>query len=97
MALIFAGEHGVGIGKRVSEVLEDFHRSADALPQMYLRSELGDGTIAVMKTLKNALDPHGIMNPGKVSDSPVAQVAELTGRHAAVPRLDYIDCPYNLT
>jgi FAD/FMN-containing dehydrogenase len=35
--------------------------------QIYLRSELGDGTIAVMKTLKNALDPRGIMNPGKVS------------------------------
>lgn len=35
---------------------------------MYLRKELGDGTIRVMKTLKNALDPRGIMNPGKVSD-----------------------------
>lgn len=34
--------------------------------QMYLRSELGDGTLAVMMTLKNALDPNGIMNPGKV-------------------------------
>jgi len=33
---------------------------------MYLRSELGDGTIGVMKTLKTALDPRGIMNPGKV-------------------------------
>jgi hypothetical protein len=33
---------------------------------MYLRKELGDGTIEVMKTLKDALDPHGIMNPGKV-------------------------------
>lgn len=66
------------------------HDGADALQQMYLRSELGDGTIAVMKTLKNALDPHGIMNPGKVSDSPVAQVAELTWCLVAVPRLDYI-------
>jgi D-lactate dehydrogenase (cytochrome) len=34
---------------------------------MYLRNELGDGTLKVMKTLKNALDPRGIMNPGKVS------------------------------
>lgn len=34
---------------------------------MYLRSELGDGTLKVMKTLKDALDPKGIMNPGKVS------------------------------
>ena len=35
--------------------------------KMYLRDELGDGTIEVMKTLKDALDPRGIMNPGKVS------------------------------
>ena len=34
--------------------------------QMFLRKELGDGTVEVMKTLKDALDPHGIMNPGKV-------------------------------
>lgn len=34
---------------------------------MYLKSELGEGTLRVMKTLKNALDPRGIMNPGKVS------------------------------
>lgn len=34
--------------------------------QMYLRKELGDGTLGVMKTLKIALDPKGIMNPGKV-------------------------------
>lgn len=34
--------------------------------RMYLRSELGDGTLAVMKTLKKALDPRGIMNPGKL-------------------------------
>jgi hypothetical protein len=66
---------------------------ADALLQMYLRSELGDGTIAVMKTLKDALDPHGIMNPGKVRVSPIAQVAELIRCLVAVPRLDYIDPP----
>jgi len=34
---------------------------------MYLKSELGEGTLGVMKTLKNALDPRGIMNPGKAS------------------------------
>ncbi|KAL7423822.1 D-lactate ferricytochrome c oxidoreductase [Cryptotrichosporon argae] len=32
----------------------------------FLRAELGDGTIGVMKTLKDALDPKGIMNPGKL-------------------------------
>ena len=38
-------------------------------PQQYLRQELGDGTINIMKMLKNTLDPRGIMNPGKVGFS----------------------------
>jgi D-lactate dehydrogenase (cytochrome) len=32
----------------------------------YLISELGEGTVGLMKTVKNAIDPLGIMNPGKV-------------------------------
>ncbi|KAI8081570.1 uncharacterized protein BX664DRAFT_366861 [Halteromyces radiatus] len=32
----------------------------------YLRSELGDTTVDMMATIKYALDPKGIMNPGKV-------------------------------
>ena len=32
----------------------------------YLRAELGDNTIDLMWTIKNAIDPKGIMNPGKV-------------------------------
>ena len=28
--------------------------------------ELGAGTVALMKTIKRAIDPLGIMNPGKV-------------------------------
>lgn len=59
------GEHGVGIGKRVCKVLSSMS-NADVRQQMYLRKELGDGTLGVMKTLKKALDPRGIMNPGKV-------------------------------
>ena len=31
----------------------------------YLEKELGEG-IQVMRQLKNALDPHNVMNPGKV-------------------------------
>lgn len=32
----------------------------------YLRRELGGGAVDVMATLKRALDPNDIMNPGKV-------------------------------
>ncbi|CDS12666.1 hypothetical protein LRAMOSA04852 [Lichtheimia ramosa] len=32
----------------------------------YLRAELGDNTVDLMWTIKNAVDPKGIMNPGKV-------------------------------
>ena len=30
--------------------------------------EHGDGAIEVMQTIKAALDPHNIMNPGKIVD-----------------------------
>ncbi len=32
----------------------------------FLREEAGDGAIAVMRAIKQALDPLGIMNPGKI-------------------------------
>ena len=32
----------------------------------FLESEAGDGAVAMMRTLKRALDPLNIMNPGKV-------------------------------
>lgn len=42
--------------------------------------ELGEGTVALMKTIKRAIDPLGIMNPGKVCTVPsiaILNVAEL--------------------
>ncbi|KAJ9112235.1 hypothetical protein QFC22_006319 [Naganishia vaughanmartiniae] len=32
----------------------------------YLKKELGEGTVALMKLIKNTIDPKGIMNPGKL-------------------------------
>ena len=29
----------------------------------------GDGSVAVMRSIKAAIDPHGLMNPGKVFDA----------------------------
>ena len=35
----------------------------------YLNEELGEGTVELMKTVKRAIDPLGLFNPGKVSIS----------------------------
>jgi len=32
----------------------------------FLVEELGEGTVGLMKTIKRAIDPLGIMNPGKL-------------------------------
>jgi D-lactate dehydrogenase (cytochrome) len=34
--------------------------------RQYLEPELGKGTVDLMRTIKKALDPNDIMNPGKV-------------------------------
>jgi D-lactate dehydrogenase (cytochrome) len=34
--------------------------------QDFLRAESGEGAISFMRTIKHALDPHNIMNPGKI-------------------------------
>jgi hypothetical protein len=33
----------------------------------FLTQELGEGTVELMKTIKRAVDPRGLLNPGKVS------------------------------
>ena len=33
-----------------------------------LRAQLGDGSYALLKTVKHALDPEGLLNPGKIFD-----------------------------
>ena len=38
--------------------------------QPYLQLELGPETIALMRRLKQAFDPHGILNPGKIFPPP---------------------------
>jgi len=34
----------------------------------YLYEELGQGTVELMKTIKRAIDPLGLFNPGKVGN-----------------------------
>lgn len=42
----------------------------------YLRKELGDDTIGVMKSIKASLDPLWLMNPGKIMDVPIHEKGE---------------------
>lgn len=35
----------------------------------YLYSELGEGTVELMRSIKKTIDPLGLFNPGKVSAS----------------------------
>lgn len=37
----------------------------------YLNEELGEGTVRLMKTVKNAIDPHNLMNPTKLYPDPL--------------------------
>jgi len=32
----------------------------------FLLTETGEGAVDMMRTIKRALDPHNIMNPGKI-------------------------------
>ena len=34
--------------------------------KQFLVDELGDGTVELMRTIKKAIDPHNLFNPGKV-------------------------------
>lgn len=46
----------------------------------YLYQELGAGTIELMKTIKSAIDPHWLFNPGKLYPDPPGEAQEGQGR-----------------
>jgi D-lactate dehydrogenase (cytochrome) len=39
------------------------------MKRKYMRAEHGDAAIRLMQALKDAVDPHSIMNPGKLLPS----------------------------
>ena len=47
----------------------------------YLEDELGIGTVELMKTIKRAIDPLGLFNPGKVFGSSQLLSPDLTAYH----------------
>lgn len=44
----------------------------------FLGIELSDDVVALMRRVKHAFDPHGILNPGKIFPEPVPPPAQLT-------------------
>jgi D-lactate dehydrogenase (cytochrome) len=46
-----------------------------------LRKEVGDDTLMVMQSIKQAMDPHWIMNPGKIFDVPFVKTKALITFH----------------
>src|SRR5687767_8471527 len=54
--------------RRVLSLVSNPKPSSCCLLQKYLSEELGPEAVALMRTIKRAVDPHGIMNPGKVID-----------------------------
>lgn len=51
----------------------------------YLVEELGEDTVELMKTVKNAIDPLNLFNPGKVRDS-ISNCSDGVDCVAVVPR-----------
>ena len=49
-----------------SSLTFSFSRSRRLTKRKYLRSELGEGTLQLIRTVKRALDPLNLLNPGKV-------------------------------
>lgn len=47
-----------------------------------LLQEVGEDTLGVMKSIKQSLDPHWLLNPGKIFDTPdqINNVRSLPGK-----------------
>jgi D-lactate dehydrogenase (cytochrome) len=69
-----SGEHGVGIGEEARAPMRAHSFSAASPAECnafagkreYVVKELGADTVDAMRAIKLALDPQGLLNPGKV-------------------------------
>lgn len=67
-------QHCADVSKEIFEAVRRFGGSVSAehgvglLKKPYLRCSRSEEEIAVMRTIKQAFDPNGVMNPGKIFD-----------------------------
>ena len=70
--MAFIAQHEVGVNKMVYGVVHELHGSISAehglgqLKRLTIRDYKEPLELELMRTIKQALDPHGLMNPGKV-------------------------------
>jgi glycolate oxidase len=51
----------------------------------YLRQQLGDASYTLLRMIKQTLDPHGLLNPGKIFDPADAPAILFESRPAGIP------------
>jgi glycolate oxidase len=71
-----SGLHDMGVAVRLGGTLSGEH-GVGSLKRAFLEQDLGPLYIEVMASIKKALDPKNILNPGKVIPGPVAGAEEL--------------------
>ena len=60
------GSRALGCDKMLMTIAGTGEHGVGIGKREYLYEELGAGTVGLMKTIKRALDPHDLFNPGKV-------------------------------
>ena len=60
---INALEHALSLGGTITG-----EHGVGLAKKKFLRQQLGNDSYALLKTIKHALDPHGLLNPGKILD-----------------------------
>ena len=56
------------IGSVFSRIGYLYQQGSDTAKKPWLRQQLGDASLGLMRQIKRTLDPDGLLNPGKMFD-----------------------------